>query len=552
MSKFRLTYDYSKIDFRHPVDRTTLDMDMYNRKFELAEKAFSNPKTHPKVLQKLLQDNTLRVFFKFKIANKPAKLFPYQDLITNDHHKFIIFRAANQIGKSELLDCQAADNLTTDHGHGHNEAICSASLKQATYQMIRIKDRLRSADLFDWSEEKGDVDNMSMLSYDIYDHDKPADPRTGKPPIKYTNRLIVTPAGEGILGFDLHVVNLEEFEFWKDIDLKYFLNQLAEPRTYATKGKIRIYSNPNGEQSYVSDLEELRLPDGSKKYHTYVFNFTDRPGNTETELEIAKLGKTRAEIESTLLAIRTTSDRNFFTPDEIKRSEVVEENPLLKMVGKQTFAFLDIGQTHDQCAFGMGYIDLKEGFNDLKPFTDKSNWAFIELHVCLIHLYPVKYPISRVVGAKSERMDTDGWHQEKSVKQYLDEWTNDEMIPIFGCDVTGNSGISPLFQTLGIDPVDITFSGPNKSAYWTRFKYMMEMGLMKRIKHKDWEHQAKKCVATTSARGYLLINSAGVNSGGAAAKAKMNKIPDDCLDMTAGLIAIADPMNITPSTMEMF
>ena len=74
-----------------------------------------------KIWSRLLQDKTLRIYRNFKINGKPAKLYPYQDMILNDPHRFKIFRAANQIGKSELLDVQAADNLIIDHGFGHNE-----------------------------------------------------------------------------------------------------------------------------------------------------------------------------------------------------------------------------------------------------------------------------------------------------------------------------------------------------------------------------------------------------------------------------------------------
>ena len=98
---------------------------------------------------------------------------------------------------------------------------------------------------------------------------------------------------------------------------------------------------------------------------------------------------------------------------------------------------------------------------------------------------------------------------------------------------------------------DVLFSGPRKSGYYQRFKYFMEKGLLHRIKHKSWERQAKDLVVTRSARGYLLINSASTTTAtGRKEAATRKKIPDDCMDSTAGLIFLADnPELIEPSLM---
>jgi len=516
-----LGYDYSKIDFNKPVDRSVIDMKIYNRKFELADKAFNNPNTHPKVLQALLKDKTIRIYFKFKINNKRVKLYPFQDLIINDPHRFKYFRAANQIGKSEYIDCDCGDDLTLDHGFGHNAAVCSISLKQATFQMLRIKDRLRSASLFDWQEEKGDIDNMGMLSFNVRDNKEKGE--DGQFKIKYVNRLIITPAGEGILGFDLHKIYPDEFEFWKDIDLNWFVNQLAEPRTFATYadtgiGNLCFTTNPNGANNYGAELETLHLPSGEMKYHTYVFNHLDRPGNTEKSLEIAKVGKTRAQIESTLLAIRSLSSKNYFTDDEIDRSEWKEENPLVRMVGKQPFFFLDVGAKHDQSALIGGYIEFPMGEEEMP-----------HVYIPIMHVYPVGYPITRAVGSYSKKHRTDGWHYEKSVKEYLKEWRVDGIEPTFGVDVTGNSGISPLFESVDIFPEDVTMSGPCKSGMYQQFKVAMENYLIHRIKNKDWEYQAKHMQMKKSKRKYLLIHHENESD------------LDDTMDATAGLMFLMDP-----------
>lgn len=505
------------INYNEPITREHLELCIYRHKFWLCDKLLNSDNPDMNLYRKLLLDETTFVYLTFKIGNERLTYYPHQDLIAQDTHRFIIFRAANQIGKSLKLDCKAARNLIIDHGFPHNEAICSISLKQAGFQMIRIKDLLNSAQVFDWTEEKGDIDNMSMISCNIKDDN-------GK--VKYSNKLIVTPAGEGLLGFDLHEINLDEFEFWTDIDLKWFMNQIAEPRTYHTKGRVHIYSNPNGADSFVAELERLSMQDGNRKYHTYVFNFIDKPGNTENELEVAKLGKTRAEIESTLLAIRTLSDRNYFTPDEIERSY----DPYLtdiKMVGKQPFFFLDVGAKHDRCFLVGGYVEYEEEDDD----SDLPN-----LYIPIMHAYPVGYPLSRVVGSFSNEQDSDGWHYEKSVKEYYEEWSAGGVIPVLGVDVTGNSGIAPLLESVGISAVDTVFSGPAKSGFYQRFKWYMEKGLLHRMKNEIFDYEARHLEMKKSKRGYLQIHHE-----------REDDLDDSC-DAIAGLINLCDPLaEIRPS-----
>ena len=148
-----------------------------------------------------------------------------------------------------------------------------------------------------------------------------------------------------------------------------------------------------------------------------------------------------------------------------------------------------------------------------------------------MHAYPVGYPLARVVGSKIDV--NDGWHYEKSVKEYLQEWSSNGTNPIFGVDATGNSGIIPLFHSADIYPIDVQFSGPVKSGMYQRFKYFMEKGLLHRIKNKQWEEQALKLRVKRSARGYFMIHH------------ETEEDLDDFMDATAGLIYLADsPVNV--------
>lgn len=513
-----------EIDYTNPVCQPDLDIEEYNNKFKVVDRYISGDQT---LLLEIIQDITMFSYLFFRVDGKPIRLYPYQDKILNDPHRFKIFRAARQIGKSLSLDIKAAYNLCVNHGHSHNESIISASLHQAGFQMRRVKALLNSAN-FDWKISKGAADNTSVVTVDIKD-------QKDNTKVLYTNMLVVAPCTEGALGYDFHEVNLDETEYWSDVDLRYFFNQIIEPTVSATKGRLTSFSNPNGADTYIAELERQTLPDGTKKYHTYVFNFLDRPGSTQHDLDLIAAGKTRQELESQYLAIRTLSDRCFFTSNEIIDSEDKELNDM-NMLGKPAFFFLDVGYTVDQSCLVGGYIETKEGYDDNKGF--EYNRPYIELYIPIIHLYPVGYPLSRIIGSTSETEMNDGWHQEKSVKDYLDEWKIGTSQSVFGFDATGNKGMIPLFEELRIEYKDITWTGPEKSSYWTRFKYLMEKRLLHRITHTSWEDQAKKVIATKSARGYWLINAKNKKGEGGS-----QQEPDDCLSATAGLIAIADPQN---------
>lgn len=512
-------YDYSSLDFERKITSSDIDHGVYSNKFTFVDEYFRLSSPRPDLLKKIWNDRTMFCYAFLRLDGSPLRPYPYQDLILNDPYRFKYFESSNQTGKSLCLDIDAVYDFVHDHGHGFNTAIVSKSLPQATHQMRRIKSLLNSA-RFDWRSAKGETDNMSVISIDIKD-------ASGK--AMYTNFLIVAPSSEGLLGYDLHKLYLDEFEFW-DVDTRYFYEQIAEPRTYHTKGGIQIFTNPNGQESFGAELTRAKLPDGSRKFHVYNFNFLDKPGNTEADLEVAKSGKTRAVIESTLLAQRSLSSRNFFTPDEIDGS--LDENlSELDMVGddKQPVFFLDVGSKHDQSVLVGGFVWEDDERKDV------HGNPLLHYSIPIIHPYPVGYPLSRVVGGRHND-DSDGWHYEKSVKDYIDEWSAGGVNPSFGVDATGNSGIIPLFNEVGIYPTDVQFSGPQKSAMYQRFKYLMEKRLLHRPKSRAFEYQASHLEMQKTSRGYL------------APKHRSEEDLDDVMDSVAGFLNIAgSPDVVEPS-----
>ena len=494
------------------IDRSRINLQDYNAKFVFVDRVLALKKPHPKYWLRIAADPTMKAYAFLRLDGNPLKLYPYQDVIINDSHRFKYFRAANQIGKSLYLDVDAVIEFITDHNHAFNSAIVSKSLPQSLHQMRRIKSLLNSMVGISWAEDKGSSDNMGIITLDIKGD-------SGK--VKYTNIIICAPCTEGLLGYDLHKLYLDEFEFWEE-DIKYFFNQIAQPRTYHTKGGIIITTNPNGADNFGAELERQTLSDGSRKWHVYCFNYLDKPGNTLAEYEELRRELPRSEFESTVAAIRTESDKSFFSRDEVEGSEDKKLSDI-SMVGQQPFFFLDVGAKKDHCVLTGGFI-----------VPDEVNPKFKHLFVPIIHQYPAGYPLSMVVGVEDDGTVTSGWHHEKSVKGYLDEWGAGGVMPIVGVDVTGNSGIAPLMRAAGINPVDIVFSGPAKSGMYQRFKYYMEKHLLHRIPSKAFDYEASHLQVKKSIRGYLMIHH------------EREEDHDDVMDSVCGLIHLSDNPKIFP------
>jgi hypothetical protein len=285
-------------------------------------------------------------------------------------------------------------------------------------------------------------------------------------------------------------------------------------------------SNPNGSDNFGAELERQTLVCGDWKWHVYSFNYLDKPGNTKEEYDQLKRELDRTTFESTVAGIRSISDRNYFTQDEIERSydAVLSET---HMVGKQPFFFLDVGAKHDCSVLVGGYVEKHPEFEQNK---------FYELFVPIIHVYPKGYPITRVAGVNVD--DSDGWHYEKSASDYLKEWSADGVIPTFGFDATGNPGMKALFKSIGINAQDIIFSGPAKSGFYQRFKYYMEKGLIHRVKSKEFDYQCGHLIMHKSKRGYLQVHHESEDD------------LDDVPDSFCGLINLSDnPDIIEPSVM---
>lgn len=506
-----------------------LDTGIVKRKFELWDSVvrdnllnYADPIIRARAVS-LLKDKTILAYSQLRFDGKPVRMYYMQDAILSDDYDRILFCGCNQfVGKSMTMNLDAATEFLIDHGKNWVGILVSGSLPQSQYQMSRIKMLLRGGDIV-YREENtvdtktGKTDNSTQLSYTFYSDD-------GKTPL-YRNLLICCPHTSSALGYPADVMLLDEFDFWDNCDQHRFMYQVIIPRTFQTKGKIKIYTNPDGTEKMMHQLWNQKDKDGNPVWHRYHFNCWDKDGFTQVDFDRASQGMTRERIESTLLGLFTSSRGAFFTNDEIARS-LDPDLTTDRMVGKQPFFFLDVGSKHDQSVLVGGFVEPDE------ERKDTEGRPLLHVYVPIIHAYPVGYPLARAVGIP-DVPDTDGWHYEKSVKDYMDEWTVNGVFPVLGLDVTGNSGISPLLNTVNLYPIDVTFSGPVKSGMYQRFKYLMEKGRIHRIRSAEFEYQAQHLKMKKSMRGYLMIHH------------ETEDDLDDVMDSCAGLISLTDnPDNV--------
>jgi hypothetical protein len=547
------------IDYSKKVSIEQVDKDVVETKFELYDRAirddlFTIPTSsncssdeykrrvllHTRAIL-LFEDPTIFAYAHFRINGKPVKLYPFQDVIINDKHPRIDIEGANQIGKSALLCVWAAQSFLMDNEKGWTVGLISQSMSKNSDNMRMVKQLLDNGTL---EFVAGQHDNMSVMTRDIKErslHENKSD----KKKVLYSNTLVCGIAGRSSLGFSFDKLLLDEFEFWDNPEgLEYMYDQIFEPRTFATKGQIVIFSNPNGENFVSQNLQKRRnLKTGQLEWHVYQFTFLDRPGNTRDEYEQRKSNVHPIIFSSTMAAERTESSGAFLTRLEIFDSFDAKLTEMGEFAGKGKSCafFLDVGAVHDQSVLTGMYSEKNEkGEQEVKEFY--------KLY------YPQTYPLWRVVGLdplKAGEMQlnvSDGWEERSiiSCREVLEKFRDGNgYLPIFGADITGHAAILPLCQAAGIPTKDITFSGPKKWSMYERFKIYMAKRLFKRIKsdnwingkNQNWEYQCMRLrIAKQKGGRYYTVHH------------EQEDDLDDATDSTVGCLSLIDEgMISTPS-----
>lgn len=479
---------YGNFSTKQKDVKCMIDQSIVNHKIDLWKKSVLNPPKDNSHLS-LLRDKTILAFNYFKFNGKPFRSRWYQDVLMFDSYDRILYASSNQSGKSISLNVDAATEFFQDHGKGWVGLLVSNSLPQSQYQMDRIKMMLKSSNIQyrveDTTDKKtGKKDNSTQISYTFYEDDE-LTPR-------YTNLLICCPHTSSALGYPCDNMWLDEFDFWENCDQRHFIYQIAIPRTFDTKGKIKIFSNPNGKERMMYELWNLKDAEGNFVWHRYNFNYWDTPNANQKDFDKNVTGMTPSQIDSTLLARFARTEGSFFSTEEIEDTlskELIEKGDSAGY-GRDTAWFLDVGTVHDQSCLIGAYLEQ----NEQVPEIPKINLFYV-------HKYPVGFPLARVVGVDNAIDSEDGWDDyvkdNPPVKSVLGKYghlgaDNSMFYPLFGCDVTGNRGLIPLFQAIDIDVIPIEFQGKNKWYMFQRYQYYVQQRFLKRNMDRD-ENTVRGC-----------------------------------------------------------
>ena len=285
------------------------------------------------VLGYLMDDPSLFAYHFFKDReNKQFKVFPYQDLILNDKNKNVFVCIARQSGKSTLAAILALhyaffhDNVTV--------VVVSATKAQSKELILRMKHFLNTSRFTVWKhimprgKDRADEIELRNKSKTTY------------------SRVISVPATDAGRGYTADVVIGDELAFWENG--MYMFNQVVEPMTNYTKGKIIGLTTPNGKQGIAWELYNNPF------YSVYQFDWRVCPVNTEEEMEKKRKTRTRAEFATEYEAKFTESKNAYFSHDDIKNSI---ENLRLGVPGEGVYAMgVDFGKIKDNAVIMVGKV----------------------------------------------------------------------------------------------------------------------------------------------------------------------------------------------------
>lgn len=448
---------------------------------------------------KLLEDPTIYfyAFFKDKKGN-PLKLYYYQDLIINDNYKRVLFCAANQIGKSWTLCAKGLHYAL--HNPGKTVVMFSKTLPQSKDLLKTIKDFLLSSSL-DYKYDIGDSETKTEIYFRHFEEIEVYDEELKKTFTKTVelaqSRIICVPATGSALGYAVDLMLIDELAFYDDGD--YFYKQIAQPRTYTTKGQIVVFSNPNGQQGIFWNSWN------SKVFNKYRFDFLDCPTNTQKEFDDLCEDLTQEEIDSTMLAVYTNPEGGFISVEERKAMQEERPNQLPFVVEDPLFIFFDFAKSRDRTVRSIG-IPVVQGEK-------------VGVHVFEALEYPQGTPYNEILD------DLDDLIKKVGV----------DKIAFIGWDNTGvGRGIEDFmnrFSEIGITLVPVEFGLEKKSAMYTLLKLLVERNMrgevglkIPRIQECDKQFSMLRFKRTT--KGYLQVHH------------EKEKDRDDFPDSLAGLCTL--------------
>jgi hypothetical protein len=423
----------------------------------------------------LLKDPTIYAYAFFREASGEAvRLFPYQDMIINDPHKRVLFVAANQIGKSFALRIKAIHYALMNPGK--TVIMSSKTFTQSKELLLQIKNTLKLA-VLDYKFDVGEFETKTEIYFKHFEDYEGVNEYGEKVTLQRElpqSRIICVPATEAALGYAADLFLLDELAFYDDG--RYFYFQIAQPRTYSTKGQIMVFSNPNGQQGILWDLFN------DSAFHRYRFNYLDKPGNTAEEYERLRKSLTREEFDSTVNAEFTNPEGGFLSLDERRRMQKNRSNYIPSILTNPLYVFFDFAKSMDRTVRIIGVpVERNPGVQTVYVYEMKE--------------YPIETGYNVIIGELNQLIQEVG----------------QQNIYMVGWDNTGvGRGIEDFInqiQEIGIMCTPVEFSAENKSRIYTLFKFLVEQDRLD-IPFVDECDKQLSCLRfkKSSSRGYLMVH----------------------------------------------
>ena len=501
-----------KIDYTKEVTGKDLDLVSYESKFKLWDKVEKEGLLTDKNTDawKLLNDLTTYcyAFFNDPRTGGRWKMTAYQDAIatkimaykgdTLDDNRYIIYRSGNQIGKSGLLIMYAIYKALNEKNV--NIILVSKTITQSQFLLNDLRLILNNSKFADtWKEDIGTQDNTTTLTFD-------------KDGGKAINRIICAPAGEGLLGYPINYLLLDEADYYED-GQKFFW-KIAYPRANKTKGQIILFSNPNPDIARTNSiLYELMHPKSKelglfkRKFH---FKFLDAPWTTQREYDIAQANSPSYIFASTHNGEFSQDAGAFFSEMEIEDMMQEDWNNTLPASDKPVYMGVDVGKMRDYTIITIGI--KKKSLIEMDKYDD--------LDVKYIERLPLKTNYDVILKRMIE------------IRDYYRE--NYKGVAKIGYDSTGQKTFGDFLKRNNVQAYGVDFSRKecNKNMLYNDFKLMVENRKVKVVYNEQ-------CVRELSSLEFKVSPTKKFTR----VESKTENIHDDIADAIAILIHIS----VTPS-----
>lgn len=453
------------IDWDQPyITGTHLQPEVVESKFALWDKTVSedwigNPEMKSFVAE-LISDPTIYEYaFYTDDEGEPFKYTAYQDLIAqcaishdftpDNPNRYLLYRAANQMGKSRLLIGLA--KYIALNMENRNVVIISKSLPQAQFVLAELRKSLNNSKFADtWREDIGETANTTQITFerDVVG--------TNGIKRKIINRIICAPAGEGALGYPIHHLFLDEVDFYEDGKTIFWKVLFA--RTKKTKGQIICFSNPNPDQNKNQSIL-WELWDGDlflKKFH---FNFLDAPWNTIAEFERDRRNSPEHIFASTHLGEWSDLSGSFFTQQQL--DAMLDRNRPNKLPalpkGETVYIAADLGKMRDSTVITIGTAS--------EPNNQKDKYRDLECHY--VEIMKLRTTYDGIIDRLEELRN-----------HYL---ALDCKVANIGFDATGQKTFGDFMRKRNIPctPVDFSSKKSNKTQLYNDFLLLAQNGKIK-------------------------------------------------------------------------